>query len=156
MMNFKNKYLFNKYALIIRQNRLVLFCEESSINLSYLKTIKKELKKQNFSLMTIKNNVFNKQFKNYNLKKLINGPIFIIYKKDIDYNTNFRVVQKFIDYKFFLCCLFEKKFYNPLVFKQFDKINSRNQLIFKSGIINLLFFIKFVKSNSSSVPGESS
>ena len=70
MMNFKNKYLFNKYALIIRQNRLVLFCEESSINLSYLKTIKKELKKQNFSLMTIKNNVFNKQFKNYNLKKL--------------------------------------------------------------------------------------
>lgn len=130
--------------MVLQNNQMVLFCEQNSLSFDYLKKLKADLKKENFSLMSIKNDVFNKQFKVYNSKKLVNGSIFIIYKEVIDYNTNFKIVQKFIDYKFILCCLFENSFYSPLILKQFKKINNLDRLVFESGIIiNTLLSAKF-------------
>ena len=74
--------------MILENNEIVLFCEQNSLSFDSLKKLKIDLKKENFSITSINNNVFNKQFKDFNLKKLINSSIFIIYKKVIDYNTN--------------------------------------------------------------------
>lgn len=124
-------------------NQLVIFCEINSLDSDYLKKLKISLKKKGFSLKHIKNNVFKKQFETSNLKYLVNGPIFILYKETVDLNESFKVLQKFIDYKFILCCFFENKLYSPLIFKQFKKITSFETLIFKSALsINTLLSLK--------------
>jgi ribosomal protein L10 len=146
-LKLKNKFLFNKYTLILENNEIVLFCEQNSLSFDSLKKLKIDLKKENFSITSINNNVFNKQFKDFNLKKLINSSIFIIYKKVIDYNTNFKRLQSFISFKFALCLLFQKKFYNLQILKQFSKINSLNRLIAESAIIiNILVYIKLYRA----------
>ena len=145
-MRLKNKFLFNKYTSILQNNQIVLFCEQNSLSFDSLKKLKIDLKKENFSITSLNNNVFNKQFKDFNLKKLINTSIFIIYKEVIDYNTNFKRLQSFISYKFALCLLFEKKFYNLQILKQFNKINSLNRLVAEPAIIlNILVYIKLYR-----------
>lgn len=145
-MRLKNKFLFNKYTSILQNNQIVLFCEQNSLSFDSLKKLKTDLKKENFSITSLNNNVFNKQFKDFNLKKLINTSIFIIYKEVIDYNTNFKLLQSFISYKFALCILFEKKFYNLQILKQFNKINSLNRLVAEPAIIlNTLVYIKLYR-----------
>ena len=127
-------------------NQIVLFCEQNSLSFDSLKKLKTDLKKENFSITSLNNNVFNKQFKDFNLKKLINTSIFIIYKEVIDYNTNSKLLQSFIGYKFALCILFEKKFYNLQILKQFNKINSLNRLVAEPAIIlNTLVYIKLYR-----------
>lgn len=143
-MNYlKNKRLLNHYKNILLNNQIILFCELSSLNTDYLKKLKINLKKEGFVLTRVKNGVFKKQIKHSNLRDLVNGPIFILYKKKISLNDNFKIIHKFIDYKFILCCFFESKLYSPLIFKQFKKIYSIERLAFISGAsINTLLSVK--------------
>jgi ribosomal protein L10 len=139
----KNKRLLNHYKNILANNQIVLFCELNSLSSDYLKKLKINLKKEGFVLTRIKNGVFKKQIKNSNLKSLVNGPIFILYKKNISLNENFKVLQKLKDYKFILCCFFESKLYSPLIFKQFNRMSSIERLTFESGLsINTLLSVK--------------
>ena len=141
----KNKRLLNYYKNILSNNEIILFCELNSFNSSNLKKLKINLKKEGFVLTRIKNKVFKKQIENSKLKNLVNGPIFILYKHKLDLNdiNNFKILQKFIDYKFILCCLFHSKLYTPLILKQFKKMMSIERLTFESGIsINTLLSVK--------------
>lgn len=141
----KNKRLLNYYKNILSNNEIILFCELNSFNSSNLKKLKINLKKEGFVLTRIKNKVFKKQIENSKLKNLVNGPIFILYKQKLDLNdiNNFKILQKFIDYKFILCCLFDSKLYTPLILKQFKKMMSIERLTFESGIsINTLLSVK--------------
>lgn len=141
----KNKRLLNYYKNILSNNEIILFCELNSFNSNNLKKLKINLKKEGFVLTRIKNKVFKKQIENSKLKNLVNGPIFILYKQKLDLNdiNNFKTLQKFIDYKFILCCLFDSKLYTPLILKQFKKMMSIERLTFESGIsINTLLSVK--------------
>lgn len=145
-MNLKKKFLSNKYALILQNNEIVLFCEQNSLGFDSLKKLKKDLQKDNFSITSIKNKAFNKQFKDFTLKKLLSSSIFIIYKEVIDYNTNFERLQSFLSYKFALCILFQKKFYNLQILKRFRRVDNLNGLIAKTVIIiNNMVYRKFNK-----------
>jgi len=142
-VSFRNKYLFDTYKDILLNNQMVVFCELNSLNPDYLKKLKISLKKEGFLLKQIKNNVFKKQFQNSNLKNLVNGPVFILYKKTVSLSESFKVLQKFIDYKFILCCFFKNKLYSPLIFKQFKRMISIERLSFEAGVsINTLLSLK--------------
>ena len=141
----KNRRLLNYYKNILSNNQIILFCELNSFNSDNLKKLKINLKKEGFVLTRIKNKVFKKQIENSKLKNLVNGPIFILYKNKLDLTdiNNFKILQKFIDYKFILCCLFQSKLYSPLILKQFKKMMSIERLTFESGIsINTLLSVR--------------
>ena len=104
-------------------SQIILFCESNFLDSTFLVNLRQELKKDGFLLKNIKNKVFKNQLKDSILKESINGSIFIIYKDKIESENDFKVLQKFANYNFVLCCLFNNKLYSSLILDNFKNIS---------------------------------
>lgn len=144
----KNKFLFKGYYnLLLQQNKenLIFFCELNSFNSSTLRLLKKDLKKDFFLVKNIKTRLTKIFFnKNDSFKKLISGPLFLIYKDKFDVDKDLTVIRKFSNYNFLLNYVFNNKIYCFTKLHQMKKYSSINDffnLIVHS--INFLFFYNF-------------
>ena len=136
MFSVINKYWFNKYNNLLLNNQILIFCELSSSNPNLLEDLKKKLNKEGFSFMSLKNGVFRNNIKGSNLENLIRGPVFVIYKKNIDKHFNLKIFFDFLELDSVLCCVFDKKVYNFMFFKYFKNMKNLDEFFIKS-IINI-------------------
>lgn len=132
----KNKYLFNQYKTILKENQLVIFFDLSLIDAVSLQKINNVLKNKEFFSKKIKNSLF-KALLEDSFKNLITGPVLIIYKDKINLKTDFKVLGQLYKSNFILCCLFEKFLYSSEVLKRFNKVSSQEILYLK-----ILFLIQ--------------
>lgn len=146
-MKFKNRYLFSNYKDILLNNQIIIFGGLGSLDSDQIKKLKVDLKQKGFSFKHIKNGIFLNQNINIKFKDLITGPIFIIYKKEINSEDNLNFLEKFEEYKIVLSCFFKGKFYNFQIFKKFKNIFAIKQL-YSEILVNIDISLSFFLNNT--------
>jgi len=129
---FSNKFLYSSYKNVLLSNEIVLFCELNDVK--SFKKFKKDLNKNGFLVTNIKSKVFKNLFNeslNFNFRGLFNGPVFVLYKNNLNFIKDINVLKSFIDYNFILCCLMNQKLYGPLFLKSFKGVKPKLNFYFK-------------------------
>jgi len=141
----RNRYLFNIYRKsILKKKNLIFFCESNSFNSAVLRSLRKELKKNNFLIKNVKTRLAKICLKNIFLKNLMHGPLFIIYNNSFT-EKNMKYLQTFNKYNFILGIMFFNKFYLTSKIKQFKNFNSAFQ--FFISILETIYIFLFYNFN---------
>jgi ribosomal protein L10 len=109
-----------------------------------LRSLRKELKKNNFLIKNVKTRLAKICLKNIFLKNLMHGPLFIIYNNSFT-EKNMKYLQTFNKYNFILGIMFFNKFYLTSKIKQFKNFNSAFQ--FFISILETIYIFLFYNFN---------
>ena len=134
-MSIKNKYLLSQYNNILKSHRLIFFYDCSYVDDTFLKKLKVDLKNSDFFSKKIKNSIF-KSLVGGCLNNLISGPILIIYKKELNLEKDYKILQQLHDSGFILCCFFNGCLYSSRALHRFSKIRSV-ELLYSKIILTL-------------------
>ena len=121
-MFLSNKSLYNSYKNILLRNEIIVLCELSDLDIISLKNLKLNSIKEGFHLKRVKNKVFKSLFKDPNLQFLINGSIYLLYKKKLNFIKNIKENINDFLYASGLSILYftpQNKIYKPFLSKSF-------------------------------------
>jgi len=138
-----NKSLYNSYKNILLRNEIIVLCELSDLDTTSLKDLKLNSIKEGFYLKRVKNKVFKSLFKDPGLQFLINGSIYLLYKKNLSFITNIKENINDFLYMNGLSILYftpQNKIYMPFLSKDFKENFDISGLALKS-IKNLKGFV---------------
>lgn len=145
--SFSNKYLYSSYKNILLGNEILFFCELNDV--IAFKKLKKESAKNGFSVTSIKSKVFKSFLKDKSLGSkfynLFHGPVFILYKKNLNPLKDIHIIKNFINHKFILCCLVNNKLYGPSFLNVFSLVKPKMSFYVK--ILNDFSFLSIKLNN---------
>lgn len=145
--SFSNKYLYSSYKNILLGNEILFFCELNDV--VAFKNLKKESAKNGFLVASIKSKVFKSFLKNKSLGSkfynLFHGPVFILYKNNLNTLKDIHIIKNFVNHKFILCCLVGHKLYGPSFLNVFSLV--RPKMNFYAKILSDSSFLSIKLNN---------
>lgn len=148
-MFLEKERVIKSYNDILFNNKLIIFCELNSFNSQKIRELRTELKKNNFYIKNIKKTVFRiflkKNSNNILMNKILKGPVFICYKKDIDFEKDISTLKMLCNSKFVYCFVLNNIIFNPKSILSLKKKDSFENFLTK--YVNFLNFHTFFKLN---------